>query len=48
MLTSFVGDPVGTVVGLAEGEIEGCLLGLLEGDWLGFCVGCEMSGVKVE
>ena len=50
-LTSFDGDALGAVVGLAEGDWEGpfdgdregMLLGLLEGDRLGLCVGlrCE-------
>lgn len=38
-LTSFDGDPVGTFVGLAEGDTDGALLGVFEGGWLGLDVG---------
>ena len=37
---------VGEGVGLVDGETDGPLLGLFEGDWLGFVVGCEMNDEK--
>jgi hypothetical protein len=33
----------GRGVGLVDGETDGPLLGLFEGDWLGIDVGCEIS-----
>ena len=39
--TCFDGEPVGASVGLDEGETDGPLLGLCEGDKLGLDVGCE-------
>ena len=46
-LTVFDGDPVGSFVGIDEGDwlgfdegdTDGALLGLLEGDWLGVDIG---------
>ena len=47
-LTCFDGDPVGTSVGLEEGETDGPLLGLCEGDKLGLDVGCEMRMMRTK
>jgi len=45
-LTSFVGDALGSAVGLDEGDTDGLLLGLDDGDWLGLEVGCKMNRVE--
>ena len=44
-LTSFDGDSVGTVDGLADGETDGPLLGPCEGERLGLDVGFKLIGV---
>jgi len=41
-LTSFVGDALGSAVGLDDGDADGSLVGLVDGDWLGLEVGCKM------
>jgi hypothetical protein len=38
----------GETDGPFEGDAEGSLLGLFEGDWLGVDVGCEMNKKREE
>jgi len=39
-------SPVGACVGSVEGDADGPLLGVCEGDRLGLVVGCKLNGVK--
>lgn len=39
-------SPVGVCVGSVEGDADGPLLGVCEGDRLGLVVGCKLNGVK--